>query len=92
MEAKKTEIELPNLERSILDRCLFPESFHVLCEESRDLANEPVVADAIKNLLHLKLLTAINSNEQPLRWMYDVDRMGDCRFVATAKGLDLLHH
>ena len=92
MEGKKTQIELPEIEREVLNLCLFPEHFDTICEECQNTKNSKVVADAIKNLLDYKFLIAINSHSDHMKWMYDVDSMKDSQFVATSKGLEHLHY
>lgn len=88
MERKKTKvIELPDLEMDILRHCIFPESFEAICEECQGDYRESVVADAIKNLIHHKLLVADNESNS-LTWIYDSDRMRDSRFKATADGVE----
>jgi hypothetical protein len=46
-----------------------------------------VIADAIKNLIHHKLLVASNSYVS-LSWIYDSDKMKESSFKATAKGVE----
>ena len=90
MEGKThSSIELPELEQEILGFCLFRESFSQICEECQWTKDPHVVADAIKNLIHHKLLRAENG-DMDLKWMYDGDRMHQSHFRATAKGIDLL--
>ena len=86
MERKKTEIELPELEAEILQLCVFAEGFETLVSECSTEKKESVIADAVKNLLHLKLLIATNQN-QALSWVYDSDKMRESTFRATAKGV-----
>lgn len=86
MERKKTEIELPELEAEILQLCVFAESFETIVSECTLETKVSVIGDAVKNLLHLKLLIATNKN-QALSWVYDSDRMRESTFRATAKGV-----
>lgn len=88
MEGKKTQIiELPELEKEVLSYCLFTESFESLCEEVQLEKDKNVIADAIKNLIHLKLLVAVNMSMGDLNWIYDADKMLDSQFRATALGI-----
>lgn len=90
MEGKTDQaIELPELEKEILGYCLFRESFAKLCEECQWTKDSNIIADAIKNLIHHKLLIAENT-DRSLKWMYDGDRMYQSHFRATAKGIDWL--
>ncbi len=82
-------IELPQLEMEILGYCLFKESFGQICEECQWTKNVNIIGDAIKNLIHLKLLIADNQ-DRDLKWMYDGDKMSQSYFRATTKGIDLL--
>ncbi|MEY2925141.1 MAG: hypothetical protein RLZZ337_1691 [Bacteroidota bacterium] len=87
MERKSTEIELPELEAELLQLCVFSESFETLVSECTTEKKVSVIADAVKNLLHYKLLVATNL-DQPLAWVYDSDKMRDSTFKATAKGVE----
>lgn len=91
MEGKKAQIELPDLEASLLFACVQPESFAVLCEECEleDKAN--VIADAVKNLLHYKLLKPANRKHKT-SWYYDVDKMNESVFETTAKGVEWMEN
>jgi hypothetical protein len=87
MERKKTEIELPDLEAEILQLCVFAESFESLVSECTLEEKESVIGDAVKNLLYLKLLIAVNQ-DQIYSWVYDSDKMRESSFKATAKGVE----
>lgn len=88
MERKSNEkIELPLLEIELLKGCLFMESFLTLVEECSSESRKSVIADAIKNLIHLKLIVATNMDVS-LPWVYDSDKMQDSCFKATAKGVE----
>ena len=92
MERKKIQlIKLPDLESELLKACLFIETFDTLCEECTQNVNENVVADAIKNLIHYKLLVPTNK-EISLTWVYDSDKMHDSSFKATADGVEWIEH
>jgi hypothetical protein len=80
-------IELPDLEMEILRACLFPETFDTLVDECKLENKQSVIADAIKNLIHYKLLVASNADVR-LSWIYDSDKMKDSSFKATAKGVE----
>ncbi|MCH1473739.1 MAG: hypothetical protein L7V85_07480 [Bacteroidia bacterium] len=80
-------IELPDLEMEILRACLFPETFNTLVDECKLENKQSVIADAIKNLIHYKLLVASNADVS-LSWIYDSDKMKDSSFKATAKGVE----
>lgn len=90
MEGTKTKIELPELELEVLSYCIFTESFDSLCSEVQLVKDANVIADAIKNLIHHKLLVAVNQNMGNLKWIYDADKMRDSQFRATALGLTQL--
>ena len=88
MERKKIKIiELPELETEVLRQCLFPESFEAICDECETEKKASVIADAIKNLLHYKLLIATNMDSS-LTWVYDSDKMQESTFRATANGVE----
>lgn len=88
MERKKNkQIELPELEAEVLQLCIFPESFETIVSECVSEKKQSIVADAIKNLIHHKLLIAAN-NEVSLTWIYDSDKMRESSFKATAKGVE----
>ena len=80
-------IELPDLESELLRSCLFPETFKTLVDECNLETKQSVIADAIKNLIHHKLLVASNSYVS-LSWIYDSDKMKESSFKATAKGVE----
>ncbi|MDG1725423.1 MAG: hypothetical protein P8I11_07015 [Bacteroidia bacterium] len=80
-------IELPDLESELLRSCLFIESFETLVNECNLETKQSVIADAIKNLIHHKLLVASNSYVS-LSWIYDSDKMKESSFKATAKGVE----
>ena len=80
-------IELPDLEMEILRACLFQETFDTLVDECKLETKQSVIADAVKNLIHYKLLVATN-NDVSLSWIYDSDKMKDSSFKATAKGVE----
>ena len=91
MERKKFAlIELPELEKEIINLCVFTESFHNICDECKWTSNQKIIADAIKNLLHHKLLIAVNIERGNFSWMYDGDKMKESSFRLTAKGMDYL--
>ena len=88
MERKKIKmIELPELEMEVLRLCIFSESFerHSFGGASRKKAS--VIADAVKNLIHYKLLVAAN-DFNTLSWVYDSDKMRESSFKATANGVE----
>ena len=88
MERKKSKlIELPELEAEILQLCIFPEAFESIVGEVLTETKESVIADAVKNLLHYKLLVAANK-QNTMSWIYDGDKMRDSSFKATADGVE----
>ena len=92
MERKKIKIiELPVLESEILASCIFSEPFELIANECNSENNVNVIADAIKNLLHLKLLIAVNETNA-LTWVYDGDKMRENSFKATAQGVEWIEH
>jgi hypothetical protein len=87
MEGKKSTLkELPALEAELLQLCIFSESFGMLVNECTVERKESVIADAIKNLIHFKLLIASNEANS-MTWMYDSDKMRESSFKATARGI-----
>jgi len=88
MERKKIAlIELPELEAEILQLCIFPEAFESIVEEVLTEKKEAVIGDAVKNLLHYKLLVAANEHNS-MSWIYDSDKMRESSFKATAAGVE----
>ncbi len=88
MERKKSkQIELPELEAEVLQLCIFPEAFETLVDECVTEKKESIIADAIKNLIHQKLMVAVNEDVS-LSWVYDGDKMRESSFKATAKGVE----
>ena len=87
MERKKiTLIELPELEAEILQLCIFSETFDSIVDEVLTEKKESVIRDAVKNLLHYKLLIAANE-QNSMPWLYDSDKMRESSFKATADGV-----
>ncbi|MDA8930417.1 hypothetical protein N9J07_03435 [Bacteroidia bacterium] len=88
MERTKTAlIELPELEAEVLRLCMFAESFESIISECTTEEKEGIIADAIKNLIHFKLLVAANEAVS-LTWVYDSDKMRESSFKATANGIE----
>jgi len=88
MERTKTAlIELPELEAEVLRLCIFAESFESIICECTTEEKEGIIADAIKNLIHFKLLVAANEAVS-LTWVYDSDKMRESSFKATANGIE----
>ena len=88
MERKKIKmIELPDLEMEVLRLCIFPETFESIVAEVQSENKASVIADAIKNLIHYKLLVAANEANS-LTWVYDSDKMRESSFKATANGVE----
>ena len=85
--AKSKLIELPELEKEVLQLCIFPESFEAIAEECKTEKKLSIIADAIKNLIHYKLLIAANEDVS-LTWVYDSDKMRESTFKATARGVE----
>lgn len=80
-------IELPDLEMEVLRLCIFPEPFESIVAEVQSEKKASVIADAIKNLIHYKLLVAANEANS-LTWVYDSDKMRESSFKATANGVE----
>ena len=80
-------IELPDLEMEVLRLCIFPETFESIVAEVQSENKASVIADAIKNLIHYKLLVAANEANS-LTWVYDSDKMRESSFKATANGVE----
>lgn len=92
MERKKiTLIELPELEAEILQLCIFSETFDSIVDEVLTEKKESVIRDAVKNLLHYKLLTAANE-QNSMPWLYDSDKMRESSFKATADGVSWMEN
>jgi hypothetical protein len=87
MEGKKAKVELPALEKEILEMCLFVESFSSIADECEFTKDPNIVADGIKNLIHMKFLVPQN-DDNSLTWIYDGDKMKDSYFKATALGVE----
>jgi hypothetical protein len=86
---QNSKVELPELEAEILSYCIFPEGFSTLVSECKTETKASVIADAIKNLIHYKLLVAVNA-QNSLPWVYDSDQMQESTFKATARGVEWL--
>lgn len=85
--------ELEKVEQEVLGLLLFPESFATIVSECESASSEHVVADAIKNLIHKKLIVSgfMNKNgEFKASFFYDSDAMKRSAFKATSKGLSLI--
>ena len=80
-------IELPDLEMEVLRLCIFPETFESIVAEVQSEKKASVIADAVKNLIHYKLLVAANDSNT-LSWVYDSDKMRESSFKATANGVE----
>jgi hypothetical protein len=92
MERKKiTLIELPELEAEILQLCIFSETFDSIVDEVLTEKKESVIRDAVKNLLHYKLLIAANE-QNSMPWLYDSDKMRESSFKATADGVSWMEN
>jgi quinolinate synthase len=88
MERKKIKmIVLPELEMEVLRLCIFSESFESIVSEVQAEKKASVIADAVKNLIHYKLLVAANEANS-LTWVYDSDKMRESSFKATANGVE----
>ena len=92
MERKNSKVtELPDLEKEVLSLCIFEESFESIASECEQEKNLNVIADAIKNLIHLKLLIPTNRINS-LSWVYDSDKMQQSSFKATAIGVEWIEN
>ena len=80
-------IVLPELEMEVLRLCIFSESFESIVSEVQAEKKASVIADAVKNLIHYKLLVAANEANS-LTWVYDSDKMRESSFKATANGVE----
>ena len=72
-------------ERKLIDFTMT--KLRTLVEECKLETKKSVIADAIKNLIHYKLLIATNTDIS-LSWVYDSDKMMDSSFKATASGVE----
>ena len=81
------------LERAVLDKLIFDESYENLLMECRSLAKPNVLTDVLKLLIQHKLVVAkpVQDGERAKPgFMYDSDHMHDYTYRATAKGVKFL--
>jgi hypothetical protein len=85
--------ELGEVEFEVLSLLLFAEPFMAIVQESKMAANEYVVADVLKILLHKKLIVSGFLNERSVfeaSVFYDSDKMKYSAFKATGRGLEII--
>jgi hypothetical protein len=80
---------LSDVEYDILNAIYFVEPFQNILEECD--ATEPVVADALKQLIHKKYVTPMLFDEEKQEYVrsffYDSDNMRAYSYLATKEGL-----
>lgn len=88
IQAKMIELDL--VEKGVLEKLIFEETFENIIQESKDLALPNVIADVLKYLIQHKLVVAkypTETKKSKAGFMYDSDRMKDYTYQATAKGI-----
>ena len=84
-------MEIDNIEKSILQKMIFSESFENLLNDCSKIAPANVVKDILKMLLHHKLVVATPIGKvQKSGFMFDSDNMQCYTYRITAKGLKKL--
>lgn len=82
----------PVLEKKILSKLLFTESYDTIVEETKEKAT--LVGSVLKELIKQKLVTPMeySNEEQDYKptFMYDADNMRAYRYRITASGLKFL--
>ena len=83
------ESTLNELEWDILNAIYFVEPFQNILDECK--ASEPIVADALKQLIHKKYVVAMRFDEETQEYIrsfiYDTDNMHAYCYLATKEGL-----
>ena len=88
LQAKMIELDL--VEKGVLEKLIFEETFENILQECRDLALPNVITDVLKYLIQHKLVVAkypAETKKSKPGFMYDSDRMKDYTYQATAKGI-----
>ncbi|MFM9943979.1 MAG: hypothetical protein ACKVQB_01970 [Bacteroidia bacterium] len=89
-------MDLDAVEKGVLEKLIFEETFDNIIQECRDLALPNVTADVLKYLIQHKLVVAKvpadlapgeTKGKSKAGFMYDTDRMKDYTYQATAKGI-----
>lgn len=83
-------MDLDNVEKGVLEKLIFEETFENILEECRELALPNVISDVLKYLIQHKLVVAkvpLGNKKSKPGFMYDSDRMSDYTYQATAKGI-----
>jgi len=83
-------MELDALEKAVLEKLIFEESFDNILLECRDIALPNVISDILKYLIQNKCVVAkvpSENKKSKAGFMYDTDRMKDYTYQATAKGI-----
>lgn len=83
--------QISGTQRKILEHLIFPESYETIQEETKLKRGE--IRDDLMQLMHQGLIKAIGQKEQlstKKTFFYDLDKVEDCFFQATHKGLKLI--
>ncbi len=83
-------MDLDLVEKGVLEKLIFEETFENIIQECRDLALPNVIVDVLKYLIQHKLVVAkypLANKKSKAGFMYDSDRMKDYTYQATAKGI-----
>jgi hypothetical protein len=78
-------------QRKILEQLIFPESYATIMDETKLMRGE--IRDDLMQMMHQGLIKAIGHKDQVLNkknFFYDLDKVEDCFFQATHKGLKIL--
>jgi len=88
-------MDLDAVEKGVLEKLIFEETFENIIQECQYLALPNVIADVLKFLIQHKLVVAkypTETKKTKAGFMYDSDRMKDYTYQATAKGIRNLNY
>ncbi len=83
-------MDLDRVEKGVLEKLIFEETFENILQECKDLALPNVITDVLKYLIQHKLVVAkypTETKKSKPGFMYDSDRMKDYTYQATTKGI-----
>ncbi len=86
-------IELDAVEKGVLEKLIFEETFENILGECKNLALPTVIADVLKYLIQHKFVVAkipFENKKSKSGFMYDSDKMRDYTYQATTKGIRYL--
>lgn len=86
-------MELDLLEKGVLEKLIFEETYESILLECKSLALPNVISDILKYLIQHKCVVAkvvLENKKSKAGFMYDSDRMKDYTYQATAKGIRFL--